>query len=200
MDLSPEWLQAFKEFLVRHINVSDHEFAAVQKILEPVHLSKGELFVGHVRDSIRCGFIIKGLLRTYFITEKGEEFTTDFCRENEVTTNYDSLMSGMKQEFYSEALEDSIILSMDNSRFDQLAQSYPAFKTLKSTLIEYYYSEKINREKELLSLKAEQRYLRFVDTHKRILHRIPQYHIASYLGITPVALSRIRKGLKIKVC
>lgn len=196
MDIKLEWLEKFKEYILQYVKISDSEFDAAKGILSPVLVPKGDLFVGYTREPIRCGFIIKGLLRTYFIAENGDEFITDFCSENQVTTNYDSLASNLSHEYYSQALEESIILSMDNDRFIKLGEKYPAFGTLKTTLIEYYYNEKMNRENELLSLNATQKYLKFIQTHGNLVHRIPQYHIASYLGITPVQLSRIKKELK----
>ena len=74
MEIKQEWLQNFKTFLLQYIKLSGSDFNAVKNILRPVYLSKGELFVGFKREPIRCGFIIKGLLRTYFITENGEEY------------------------------------------------------------------------------------------------------------------------------
>jgi CRP-like cAMP-binding protein len=194
MDNKSEWLEKFKKFLLLYIKMSDKEFDAVKEILSPIFLSKGDMFVGLTNEPIRCGFIIKGLLRTYFITEGGEEFITDLCCENQITTNYDSLTSNLNNEYYSQALEESIILAMDYNQFLELGEKYPCFDALKSTLIEYYYNEKMNREKELLSLNAKQNYKKFLQTHGNIAHRTPQYHIASYLGITPVQLSRIKKN------
>ena len=196
MDITEEWLQKYREFLLQFIEISEEEFDALKGILHPVHLSKGEFFEGTPRESIRSGFIIKGLLRTYFITEGGDEFITDFCRENQITSNYDLLTSDLSHEYFSEAMEETIILAMEYERFLQLSVQYPIFATLKNTLIEQYFIEKINRENDLMSLNASQKYIRFLNTHKEIVNRVPQYHIASYIGITPVALSRIKKDLE----
>ncbi|MCP3899581.1 MAG: Crp/Fnr family transcriptional regulator [Desulfobacteraceae bacterium] len=196
MDIKSEWLEKFKAYILLFIKISDREFDKIQEILSPVFLSKGDMFVGFSSEPIRCGFIIKGVLRTYFVTENGEEFITDLCHDNQITTNYDSITSNLTNEYYSQALEESTILAMNYNRFLKLGKKYPVFETFKSRLIEYYYNEKINREKELLSLNAKEKYLRFIQSHGNLVHRIPQYHVASYLGITPVQLSRVRKELK----
>lgn len=196
METQQQWFESFRSFISRFVEISDRQFDDLKAILQTTYLRKGEFFEGSTPESVRCGYIIKGLIRTYFITEDGKEFTTDFCKENDVTTNYDLLTSDFSQEYTSEAVEDSIILAMDHGRFMELAEKHPPLQVFKNALIEYYYGEKLNREKSLLSMSAEGRYLRFLGTHQHILHRIPQYHIASYLGITPVALSRIKKELR----
>ncbi len=183
MQIPDKWLEMFRLFLSNHVEILDEEFDSIKSILEPVTLKKGDLFVGHNREKVRCGFIIEGMLRTYFITEKGDEFTTDFCKENDITTNYDSLTNTVGQEYYSEALEPTIILAMENQRFLGLADIYPSFKFLKSNLVEYYCTEKISREKDLLSLDAKDKYLRFLKVYKDIIPRIAQYHILHILAL-----------------
>ena len=82
---------------------------------------------------------------------------------------------------------------MNFEKFNRLCSSNSTWSFFKSALLEHWYSEKIHRESILLSMNAEQKYLHFIKRHKRIIHRIPQYYIASYLGISPETLSRVRK-------
>ena len=194
MQMQSTWLDTFKTFADQFTDFSQKEWQALAGTLTPQTLSKNDFFVRPEDTSIQLGFIIKGLLRTFFITPSGDEFTTDFCCENNITTNYDVLTPGNASDYYSQAMEDAVLLKIDYQAYESLCKDYPALQAFKTNLITRHYARKITREKELLSLSAKEKYSRFIKEFPHIVQRVRQYHIASFLGITPVQLSRIKKN------
>lgn len=192
--MQSSWLDTFKVFADGFADIGQKEWQALAATLTPQILSKHDYFVRPEDTTIQLGFIIKGLLRTFFITPSGDEFTTDFCCENNITTNYDVLTPGNASDYYSQAMEDAVLLRIDYPAYESLCKDYPALQTFKTNLITRHYARKITREKELLSLSASEKYSRFIKEFPHIVQRVRQYHIASFLGITPVQLSRIKKN------
>ncbi len=196
MEIRQEWLCAFKNYITQFAEVTDAEWSDLTDHLRPLILKKKEYFIKPGDTNIKLGFIIKGILRTFFISEDAVEYTTDFCSENEISVNYRISASGIHEDYFSQAVVESLILEIDYESYMDKGERNAKWDILQSRIIEYYYPGKIEREKSLLALSAEERYLGFLEKYSRLADRIPQYQIASYLGITPIALSRIRKKIK----
>jgi len=195
MKIHKEWLTAFKNYIHQFIELADNEWYELSDFIYAVTLQKKEYFIRPGDEILKFGFIIKGILRTFFITDDAVEYTTSFCTENEIAMNYIISAKELPDEYFSQAVEDSIILVIDYENLLKLEEKNPKWNILKSKIIEYYYPLKIERERSLLATSAEERYLNFIENYSEIIDKIPQYQIASYLGITPIALSRIRKKL-----
>lgn len=188
------WNILLKEYIEQFVSISPEEWEAMLPLLTEKKLARGDYYNTPGNKSIRMGFIIKGILRTYFIADSGNEYTTDFCSVSNVTANYEIINSQFSEDYYTQALTETILLEIDYANFEQLCKKDTVWEEFKVKQVEYYYNLKIKREKELLSLSAEEKYEKFVDKYKSILDKIPQYAIASYLGITPETLSRIKKN------
>jgi CRP-like cAMP-binding protein len=145
---------------------------------------------GEIPDKI--GFNVSGLFRYYYIDEKGNEYTKHFCPENNFIISYRAMLLKCESAFYIEALEDSNILTAEYSLWQQLLDEHSCWQILTKKMLEKVYMLKENREKELLLDSAKDRYLAFCKEFPGLEQRIKQYQIASYLGINPVSLSRIR--------
>jgi CRP-like cAMP-binding protein len=189
-----KWLNLFKNYITSFIPMGNDDWNLVLPFIKIIKISKGEYFNDSKLDvESKIGFIVLGLLRTNFITESGHEYTTDFCTANTITANYDIFDIGNTLNYYTQALEHSIILQMNLKDFLSLCEMSKIWNDFKSKIIEFYYFDKMQREKELISLTAESKYKAFVAKYKHIVNKIPQYSIASYLGISPETLSRIKK-------
>ncbi|MNI08038.1 hypothetical protein D3C73_610620 [compost metagenome] len=114
---------------------------------------------------------------------------------NEFITSYSSLLQNAPSFFAIQALMDSQLIVIPYSDFQSLFARHICWERLGRIIVEQLFVKKETRERELLLLSAEARYLLFLEKYGQVVKHIPQYHIASYLGITPVALSRIRKKL-----
>jgi CRP-like cAMP-binding protein len=141
----------------------------------------------------RHAFIIKkGCLRQWF-NKDGKEITFQFFFEGQPVASIDSFMNQQPSLFTIESIEPSVVLSVSKEDFDEIHRIYPQFK---SGFQDYIFSRFRNYAQLFLSRikdSPQERYFDLVKNHPDISRRIPQHYIASYLGITPVSLSRIRK-------
>ncbi len=140
-------------------------------------------------------FITKGLVRFYYTTESGKEFNKHFAGESGYAGSYISVILGIPCPYSIEALEQTELLVLENRLLQELYNRHPFWERLGRVNAERLAILKEFREKEFLLDSAEVRYRRFLKEFPDLVDRIPQYHIASYLGITDVALSRIRKKM-----
>lgn len=136
--------------------------------------------------------ILKGLVRFVYATPDGKEYNKSFAAENEFVGCLLSMLSAQACRFSIQALEDCQCLLLSNEKRKQLYQTHTQWERVGRVLAEQLALKKEAREAEFLLDSAEIRYQRFISEHPDWAQRLPQYHIASYLGITDVALSRIR--------
>lgn len=156
-------------------------------------ISSDKYFVraGTKPDSL-C-FVNAGLLRFFYRTEEGKEFNKSFSRENEFAGNYSAYLTGTESRFSIQALEDSYLLVARFADITALFDQHPCWEKFGRLMAEQLYIKKEQREAEFLLDDAETRYRNFISRYPGLEPRLAQYQVASYLGITPVALSRIRK-------
>ena len=160
------------------------------------HIAKGTTLyaIGEIPSSF--AFIHKGLMRAYLIDEEGNEFNKNFFAEGRFPGSMSALLNNETSFLAIEALEDSeiIIIDFKQFRFKLFADNeLMAFHI--NYLEQHWLLEKEPKEIGYLQHAAKQRYLMFLDKYESILSRLPQYHIASYLGVTPTQLSRVKKDL-----
>ena len=141
-------------------------------------------------------FICKGLVRFYYTTEDGKEVNKSFGSEGKFVGALQSSHHPQPCRYHIQALEDTTTLSVPIKLLHQLYITSLPWATLGRVYMENLAVKKQQREAQFLLDNAEQRYLDFINENKALAERLPQYHIASYLGITDVALSRVRGKLK----
>lgn len=160
-------------------------------------LAKGQYWIrsGETADSV--AICIEGLFRIFYETPDGNEHNKSFCTTHEFIAPYGALLQRIPSYLSIQSLQESRILVF---RYEQLAASYdrhPGWERFGRIVAEQLFVKKETRERELLFLTAEERYRQFLSHYGHLEGEIPQYHIASYLGITPVALSRIRRRMNL---
>lgn len=155
---------------------------------------KGGDFIRAGESPRRIAFVKKGLFRYYYTSEEGIEFTKGFFDQSSVLSAYDAVLEKNPSHFTIEALEDSVIESVDYDPFIKLFSEDPCWNDFLVTLLQKGYLAKVTRERELLLLDATQRYKNFLNRYPNLEKRVKQHIIASYLGIAPESLSRIRKN------
>ncbi len=165
-------------------------------ISELVHIRKGGEFVREGEIPRNMGFNLNGVFRLYYIDQQGNEFTKGFSVRGNYVISYSALVQKRPSFFYIEALEDTDILRFQYDQWMHLANQDIRWYPLLYKLVESVYIKKEMREKAFLLDDATTRYLEFRTLFPGLEDRIKLYHIASFLGITPEALSRIRKKLK----
>lgn len=192
---SPAYLQLNK-VLQNLVEIPSDEIAKLSRVFQPLTLKNGEFLIRAGEIPTQIGFVVSGILRLYYVNSAGTEFTKSFCPENHFVTAYSALVLNQPAKFFIEALEDSLLLVVDYSQYVQLCAGHSCWQTINHKLVEALFIKKEKREAELLLDDATTRYQKFLKEYPDLENRVKQYHIASYLGISPVSLSRIRKNLQ----
>jgi CRP-like cAMP-binding protein len=140
-------------------------------------------------------FVEKGLLRMYSIDRNGKEHIIQFAPESWLISDRSSMYFNEKSLYYIEAVEDSEVLLLHVDFFNRLIEEFPNSIEKSDVLVQKHVKSLQDRINSLLGETAEERYLKFIKMYPDLLLRVPQWMIASYLGITPESLSRVRKEL-----
>ena len=179
--------------------VPDEELQKAKDIFHPVRLEKECFFVRAGEIPQTLGFVVSGLLRFYYIDAAGNEFIKSFSIENGFVAAYSGLLLGEPSRLFIDAIEDSLLLVAHYEAYQTLSAGHPCWQIINRKVAEGLYIKKEKRESQLLLDDATTRYLRFLKEYPGLEGRLKQYHIASYLGITPVSLSRIRAAQSQKI-
>lgn len=176
-------------------NTSEDFIKALLSDCNTISLKKGDFILKKGELNKQSYYVQKGLLRYYSVDNKGKEYILQFAPEGWFVSDRQSASLDIKSDFFIDALEDSEILVVSETFIIQLSKTNDEFLELNNSLLHNHIRSLQNRINQLLSYTAEERYLEFIKTYPDILLRVPQWMVASYLGITPESLSRVRKEL-----
>jgi CRP-like cAMP-binding protein len=178
-----------------HISLTDEEFNFCKTLFIPKKLRKRQYLLQEGDVCKYTAFVERGLLRTYIIDEKGNEPILQFSAEGWWIADLYSFLTNEPSRFNIEALEECELLLITKSSWDILLQKVPAFERYFRILIQ---NNLIATQKRLISSfseTAEEKYTKLINNFPGCIQRVPLHMIASYLGITPETLSRIRSQL-----
>jgi CRP-like cAMP-binding protein len=177
------------------VSPDDEELAAFINVFSIKKIKKKEVILSEGTICRYIWFINKGLVRDYFHRD-GIEVTAGFFKEGEFITNYESFISQKPSKAYIDALEDGELLGIS---YDSLQYLYSCSKTWERAgrlIAEQRFLISEQKKDGLLSNSPDLQYLSLVQEQPDIVQRVPQYYIASYLGVSPEHLSRIRKKIQ----
>ena len=183
------------ETLLKHIKtiypISTEAAKALVEISSEVHFHKGTDVqpIGHTCKTIY--FVKKGCVRIFYFKED-IDITESFEFENAFVARAESLFTGKPSLKAIQAIEDTDLIAIDSNKLFKLFDSHRDLERLFRKIIETSYVNTVNRIESLQFNTADERYFNLLKDHPNILKRVPLKFIASYLGITPVSLSRIR--------
>jgi CRP-like cAMP-binding protein len=164
-------------------------------LFRPARVERGELMVRAGDRPERVGFVERGLFRLYQTDAAGTERTLAFRAEGELVCAYSAALRQEPSRLTIEALESAELMVAPRSTYDALVRASLGWQALVARLTEALYLRVEQRQSELLLADATERYRLFLESHEDVAGRLTQRHIASYVGITPEALSRIRRRL-----
>ncbi len=182
-----------RAYFEQRFPLTDDQFEMIRSLYIHRHLQKGEFLIREGEVAKYGAFIANGCLRKYIIDNKGKEHILQFLPENWWVADVDGLMHGKPCAFFVEALEDSDVLLTDKASNQKVMQEIPGFAEAYTKGLQKHAQAKDKRIASAMSASAEERYNDFLSTYPTIPQRVPQHMIASYLGISPETLSRIRK-------
>ena len=181
------------EFITKYISLTSEEIDIIKEQNLINFYEKGTLLLSEGEYAKDCYFVIKGCVRSFHIVD-GEEKTTEFYTENQ-TINPVSYLTKKPSTYYLSCLEDSVIALGNDERNKQLLTKVPKLESMVVNLSGTLLAENQISLDDFKNLSPEMRYRKLMDTRPELFQRVPLYHIATYLGITPVSLSRMRKRI-----
>ena len=181
------------DYLSKYIILSEEEKTALIDLDMFRNYEKGTVLLKAGELSEEGYFVMKGCVRTYYMIE-GEEKTTNFYTEFESLAPVCSI-NKKPSEYFISCVEDSIIMVSDPSMEDVIFEKFPRFETLCRVVSEELLVNHQTTFDDFKIASPEQRYLNLLKNRPDLLQRVPQYQLASYLGIKPQSLSRIRSRL-----
>lgn len=182
-------------YLNSFINVSDESFEKLQKIssFKLVEANTPVAKAGEVANKIYL--LVSGLMRVYLSSESGKEYNKNFFMPLSFVGSFTAIIKKEPSKLTYEALTDCKLYEIDFNEIATLCRHDIEISNLYNKILEKIFMSYEERQLELISMDAKQRYLRLRKRLPNIDSMIPQYQIASYLSITPVQLSRIRRAL-----
>jgi CRP-like cAMP-binding protein len=191
-----ELLQAQSEPLVDYFEkmlpLSNEEKQLVTRLFKPRLYRKKQYVLQEGDPCHQFNFVVRGCLRMYKIDEKGDKHIIQFAAENWWLIDLDSFHGKKPSELNIDALEDTMVLQISWENLIQLYDQAPKFHRIFRVLIENSFVSLQKRLLQTISSSAEERYLSFMQTYSHLINRLPQTQVASFLGITPEFLSRLR--------
>jgi CRP-like cAMP-binding protein len=184
-----------RKYLESFISFTEEEWTILSESFQPMRVDKKTHLTELGQREKYMYFVVKGLVRLYCMNTKAETATTFFFRENHFASCYDSFLNGSPSSQALETLEDCILLAIRKEQFDLIHEQLPKLSRLTREITDQRF---INTQRIFMSYitqTPEQRYLSFEKYNADLLLRVPQHIIASFLGMTPVSLSRIRNRL-----
>lgn len=181
------------DYFKNYTPISDDLENYLNEIIIEKKLTKGEIVLSDNSMKKEHIFVASGCLRSFYKTENGKEYTIQFAIENWWISDYITLYTNDKSVVSIESLTASKILIIDKAKVEDFYKKYPQFETFQRKNFEKRIATLQKRILSLLTLSASEKYSQFVNDYSAFEKIIPNYQIASYLGITPQSLSRVRK-------
>ncbi|MFN3850531.1 MAG: Crp/Fnr family transcriptional regulator [Spirosomataceae bacterium] len=182
-------------YISKYISLTSEEIETINNQNLIRYYKKNEVLLAEGEHARECYFVLSGCVRAYYLID-GEERNTEFYIENQSITPV-SYQTKQPSEYYLACLEDCILALGNDERNRKLIEKVPKLTSLIMQMNNEILIQKTIEFDEFKTYSPEQRYLNLLEKRPDLVNRVPLYHLASYLGITQVSLSRIRKRISV---
>jgi len=179
----------------RYVELNSEDEQEFTSILRKTRVKKRQFIVQPGFTCTHQTYVVKGAFRAYFVNSDGIEHTLQFAIDDWFISDFNSYITQTPASLFVEAIEDSLILQFEYIDAEKLCSSNPKFERFFRIVAQKSFAFAQRRILSNLGKTAEERYLEFNSTYPDIVQRVPQYALASYLGMTPEFLSKIRKNI-----
>lgn len=183
----PQLFQQFDQW----VKIPHDQWLAFELKLVEKNLNKQEFLLQAGDPALEFGLILKGIFRLFYADRNGKEHIKSFRRDGELLGAYAEMLMGIPSRTYIQAMEPSRVVLISKQDFEPFYERHACWLTLGRLAAEKHFLAKEQREFEFLQLDVIERYQKFCEHFGDLIGKIPQHQIASYLGVTPVALSRV---------
>lgn len=177
------------------VALTDNDKELCKKYFEPVLFPKNRIIEHEGKVPKYLYFVVSGFMRLFYYNDLGDEVTTHINCPPGFLTSYTNFINQTKSNENAECITECELLRIAKIDLDFLIQNSLAFKDFSIWVFQQSITYNENRSKDLATLTAEQRYKRLTDNYPEIVHNVPLQYIASFLGMNPKSLSRIRKQM-----
>lgn len=183
------------DLITKSVKFPDKEKDLCMQYFEPVLYPKNRILEEEGKIPGYLYFVVSGFVRLFHYNDKGDEITTHLNCPPGFITSYSNFVNQTRSDENLESITECELLRITKADLDLLIQKSPTFKDFSILVFQQSLSYNEARARELATLSAEQRYLKLMNENPEVLQHVPMQYIASFLGMNPKSLSRIRKQI-----
>lgn len=191
-------MEALVRYLLRFGHLNEQQIDLIKAHLEVVVVPKDEYFSEAGNTAKKVAFLQEGVMMICYYNNKGEEVVHHFIDEDHFVVDLESFNYQTASMIYIKAVTNCTLLTFTHKRWNELLSTIIGFDEIMSKITVKTLLEKVNVIKPMLAIDAKDRYNNFLKNYPNLANRIPLIYIASFLGITPSSLSRIRNRISAK--
>lgn len=188
-------MTSLTEYINQIVSLTKDEISAIEKAFNTVEISKGELFIAQGKVCQQVAFVVSGKLRNYYFDEAGNEVTCYFVPPNNFVSAFSSFLTNAPTHENISTLEDTVLRTITKNDLEALSELVPKMQSFRRVIAENLFITMEKRIMMLQSQSAYERYEKMIKEEPETLLSVPLQYTASFLGITPQHLSRLRNEL-----
>lgn len=185
------------KYFLKIRSLSEDEIKAIDETMTIQHYKKGTALLKEGQSSAAVYFVLEGMVRQYYLVD-GKEKTSDFFSEEQWVLSINSLTHRIPSNHYLECCMDCKLVVGNSQKGEYIYKKFPKLETISRKLMERVITEQQEKMEAYIIDTPKLRYLKLLKYRPDLFQRIPQYQVASYIGVTPESLSRIRKRISQK--
>lgn len=182
------------KYFQRIMPLSSEEIAGIVETMNIRHFKKGDILLKEGQISVEAYFVLEGCVRQYYVVD-GDEKTNNFFTEEQWVISMQSFGQNQPSKHFLDCCIDSVLVVGTRAKEEALYKRFPKLETVSRKVMEKVFAEQQEIMSSYTTDTAEQRYLKLLKSRPELFQKIPQYQIASYIGVKPESLSRIRKRI-----